>query len=223
MTYAPPHLRGLLREKNQHVKLNKVQPKEKKKKGKYMIVEDEFPVLGVVKPMSYNWGYKSFKDAVVRNEITFDYEILDKKDSESYNEYFKRLGVLFKRTSVLHVYNIYTVKSDKKSYKVAARHGTIARFLCQTEEELQESKLSNRRYILFRKNTMEQMYTYPEVWDDVMGLVDGDTTKKEKAILMCYNESNPTKHEDTRTNWMSSDVVCTLTAETCISKEKILY
>lgn len=213
MTYQPPHKRYRAGpEKKKYASLNDA---------------DDFPPLGATGPapqIPSVWGdKKSFKEIVENNEVTFNYDILERKAGETDAAYFSRLSLIYKRTTTLAAYNIYTVTGKNKSYKVAARHEIIARLLCQMEDNRYSMKASSEAYDKFRQDTLEQMYVDDEMWDEVMGSVGNDSSKREKAIRAYYNNSRP-RGQGVTFNWMDPrKATCKKGIENCISKEKIIY
>jgi len=225
MSYRPPHMR---------YKIGQTIPKKKKYESLYN--DDDFPSLGSAtnretkreikaSPSLPSWGgdKKSFKDIVENSEVTFDYDILKRRDKDTDVTYFSRLSEIFKRTTTLTTYNVYTVTSKNKTYRAAARHEIIARLLCQLEENRYSKKASSAAYAEFRQNTLSQMYADDEIWDDVMWRFGNDKSKQEDAIRSYYNDSQ-FDNQNVTLNWLDPEkVTCKMGVEYCISKERIIY
>ena len=221
MSYMPPHIR---------YKTCQTIPEKKKyaSLGDY----DDFPSLGSAtkietkaSPFLPSWcgDKKSFKEIVENNEVMFDYDILKRRVKDTDVTYFSRLSEIFKRTTTLTAYHVYTVTSENKTYRVAARHEIIARLLCQLEENRYSIKASSDEYAEFRKNTLSQMHADDEICDDVMWSFGNDESKQEDAIRSYYNDSKLDNYNVTL-NWLDPETVtCRKGVENCISKEKILY
>lgn len=200
---------------------------------KYTLVNDDFPVLGSenveaipvkIPEIKTPWGNdgKSFKEVIENTDITFNYAILKKRDGETSVSYFSRLYGIFKNTTTLYEYDIYMVYNDVKSYTVAARHEIIARMLCQMEDDRHAKKVLCSTFAQFKTDILDQMYSDDEIWEEVMGYVNYDKTKRNKAILMYYGEKNNVKYSSDM-NWLNPSVTtCNKTTESCISEEKIL-
>jgi hypothetical protein len=202
---------------------------------KYMPSADDFPTMGGstsrstsrAEPMSELpatlWGSaKSFTEVVKNTEITFDYEILEKIAGESQVTYFNRLSKIFTRTTVLHKYNVYVISSNVKSYRVAARSEIIARLLCQMADNKYSSVLDSS-FAPFKRDTLEQMYSDDEVWEEVMSYVGGNITRKDEAILLYYKKTQNVKCSSEIFWFNTKKTICKQTEEKCMSKEKILY
>jgi len=115
------------------------------------------------------------------------------------------------------------VKSKKKTYRVAARHEIIARFLCQAEDNKYSKKAYSEAYNKFRQDTLDQMYEDDELWDEVMGRVGGERSKRDDAIRLYYNDTHTSNHM-VISNWLDPcKATCIKSNENCISKEKIIY
>jgi hypothetical protein len=226
MSYRNKFVHSLL---HNGCKIGQTMPKKKKYDSMYN--DDDFPLLGSVTNREtkashlLSWGgdKKSFKEIVENNEVTFDYDILKKRDTDTDVTYFTHLSEIFKRTTTLTAYHVYTVTSKNKTYRAAARHEIIARLLCQLEENRYSMKASSAEYAEFRQNTLRQMYEDDEMWDDVMWRVGNDKSKQEDAILSLYNDSQ-LDNQNVTLNWLDPDkVTCRKGVEYCISKEKIIY
>ena len=167
-------------------------------------------------------GRKTFKEIFENNAISFDYDILERKEMETVSTYFNRLYDIFKRSTTLHTYDIYVIKNKTKSYKAAARHEIIARLLCQIEDNRCFRKASEDAYANFRKLTLDQMYDDDDLWDEIMGRVGGDKLKWEEAIRAHFNFIQ--LRQTVSLKWMDPlKTTCKKSGENCISKEKILY
>ena len=191
---------------------------------------EEFPLLPGLsstrkKYPTPSWGNnkKSFKEIVEKNKITFDYDILEKRKDEKNVTYFNRLSDIFKQTTILHKYDIYTVKSKNKSYRVAARHEIIARFLCQVEENKNSRKAHADAYNKFRQNILDQIRVDDELWEFIMERVEGDSSRCDEAIRLYYNET-PASRFLISLDWLDPNKTsCEKDSENHISEEKILY
>jgi hypothetical protein len=196
--------------------------------NKYTPSNGDFPVMGghknIKPPTEAPWGNanKSFKEIVENTEITFDYDILEMTAGETQVSYFNRLSKIFKRTTVLHKYNVYVVSSSVKSYRVAARHEIIARLLCQMTDNKYSAVLDSS-FVSFKRDTLEQMYSDDEVWEEVMSYVGGNITRKDEAILMYYKKTQNIKNSSEVFWFNTKKTICKKTEEKCVSKEKILY
>lgn len=204
------------------------------KNKKYTSLDDtyDFPSLGSatkretkLSPAVSAWSgdKKSFKEIVENKEVRFDYEILKRNDDDTDATYFSRLYGIFKRTTTVATYRIYTVTKNNKTYRVAARHEIIARMLCQFEENRNHKKASSDLYSKFRQKTISQMYADDEMWEDIMGYVGYDDSKWEYAIRLYYNELH-TDNKNVNSDWLDTEKTkCTKGVENCISREKIIY
>lgn len=219
MAYVPPHLRD--------------KSSEKSRNTEYLILDDaeDFPQLSKPKETrkknhTLTWGSeeKSFKEIVEKNEITFDYNILERKKDETNSEYFNRLLDIFKQTTILHTYDIYVVKNNNKTYRVAARHEIIARFLCQIEDNKYSRKAYDDAYNKFRKNILKYMYKDDELWDDIMWRVGGDSSRRDEAIRLYYNDTHTGRYVITL-NWLDPQkTTCKKDSKnTEFSEEMIIY
>lgn len=203
MSYIPPHKRAS-REKHTDNQIN-----------------DEFPELGSVKHNCSVWKTrKSFKEIAENDKIDFDFAILENK-SESTSEYFNRLNVLFKQTTTLHMYDVFSVKSKKKSYMVSARHEIIARLLCQNEENRFKQRINNELYNSFRHNMLTSMNNNEELWEEIMSIVNYNEFRKNDAIKSYYRNTQCKK--DNTENWLDKDIVCIKIKGKKNMGEKIIY
>lgn len=205
MSYIPPHKRA---QKKHNTETD-------------VKISDEFPVLGSVKNNQCLWKTgKSFKEIAENDKIDFDFDILENK-SESESEYLNLLNVLFKQTTTLHMYDVFTLKSKKKSYTVSARHEIIARLLCQNEENKYERRINNELYNKFRSNILDSMYNNEELWEDIMSTVNYNEFRKNDAILSYYR--NTLCKKDKTDNWLNKDIVCVKIKGKKNMGEKIIY
>lgn len=204
----------------------------KKKKYASLDYDGDFPLLGSTtkretkaSPSLSPWSddKKSFKEIVENNDVTFDYDILKRSDKDTDVTYFSRLSEIFKRTTTITTYHVYTVTSKNKTYKAAARHEIIARLLCQLEENRYSMEASSATYAKFRQDILSQMYADDEMWDDVMWRVGNDKSKQEDAIRSYYNDCQ-FDNQNVTSNWLDPEkATCRKDVENCISKEKIIY
>ena len=184
--------------------------------------DDNFPPLTSSRVIPIINPKKSFKDIFTNVDTKFNCALLNMRSNESYDAYYKRLKVIINSDNVCRTYNMYDVKHKNKTYRVIARHHIVALLLCQIDSEQKRNILSNRKFMRFRNNILEQMYYDEEMWNDVMSNVDGDAGRGEDAIIMYFNKTNPPT--TIITNWITStDVSCTELSEKCYSVEKILY
>jgi hypothetical protein len=221
MSYRPPHMRHEID-----------QTMSEKKKYESLYNDNDFPSLGSATKRETkassslpSWGgdKKSFTEIVENSEVVFDYDILKRRDKDTDVTYFTHLSGIFKRTTTLSAYHVYTVTSKNKTYRAAARHEIIARLLCQLEENRYSKKASSAAYAEFRRNTLNQMYSDDEMWDGVMWSVGNDKSKQEDAIWSYYNDFR-LDNQNVTLNWLDPEkVTCRKDVEYCISKEKIIY
>jgi hypothetical protein len=216
--YVSPYVRGI-----------RPAPPVRIVKKNYTKVDNDFPSLNskpIVKGVTETaWGSssKSFKEIVENNEVLFDYDILERLDGETSVSHFNRISEIFKRTTTHHTYNIYVVSSNTKSYRVAARNEIIARMLCQLSHNKYSNSSLDSAFVHFKQDTLDQMYSDDEIWEEVMSYVGGDKNRKDQAILMYYRKTQNIKGASEIFWFNSKKTTCKKTEEKSISKEKILY
>lgn len=184
--------------------------------------DESFPPMTALPKKYSSWGGKSFKDALVCTEIQFDYDVLEKRLDENESAYYSRLLELFKKTTTTCLYSVYNVQGIYKTYRVAARHETIARLLCQTEENRHTKNIEKTAYAEFKHNILNNMYDDEELMCEVLMRVGGDVSMRDEAIRIFYTEQNPVRNKGYV--WMDpKKTTCVKSVDTCMSKEKILY
>lgn len=162
----------------------------------------------------------SFKSIVKNSKVTFNLEILKRKENETMINYFNRLKTHFKSSTLTHTYDIFLCKKGNRQYRVAARDETIAKLLCQMYENkyLCEDKtkdFAQFKLEIYTKLEHDEMFYY-----ELLDLVEDDKNRIEEAIKIYYNNiKKNTKSVDV--SWLVLSK-CLNTKETLLSEERIL-
>lgn len=186
-------------------------------------VDDEknFPSLGTSPPakraIPTAWSSPLRERAVVSVAVEPTVKAYAQRVGEGWGEYYARLVVEFKKTTALNKWRIYVVRYKNRRVTVAARNETVAKLVCDMEDERAEQKAGEMEHAEKKRKIRADMYNDETVWDDVMHHVQGDERFIEQAIdLYCAK-----RVVRTSPRWLRY-AECEETEELCVSKEKII-